>query len=174
MVKDSGINNKEQVEKWLLSNQSVVVFVNTRHDSLEVPSSQKHKPSLSLSLSHFFQHPIKLKEDFIEAELSFDGASFKCVIPWESVWAAYPEDLPGLIFLWNENSPGPGWDKALLDYLKIDPIIEQKAVSKPKLSLVQDSQADSDVHKAPDSAEPSDKTEKKSAKKGKPALKLIK
>lgn len=134
-MKDSALTNREQIEKWLASHQSVIVFVNSVKDSVKAPKSQLVKPSFSLAISHFFDRPLIVNDKGAEAELLFDNSFFKCFLPWSAIWAAYPEDLPSLILFWNENSPGKGWDNALLEYLKVEPLT-QTAHEKPKLAIV--------------------------------------
>ena len=134
-MKDSSLTNREQIEKWLASHQSVIVFVNSAVDLVKAPKSQLIKPSFSLAISHFYDRPLILNDKGAEAELLFDNSFFKCFLPWDGIWAAYPEGLPSLIIFWNDNSPGKGWDSALLDYLKVEPLT-QAVHEKPKLSLV--------------------------------------
>jgi hypothetical protein len=119
------------IERWLSSNQSVVVYVNSKAVGVRAPTGQLEKPSFSLALSHFFDRPLLINKDGVRAELLFEAAFFSCFLPWSSIWAAHPAELHSAILFWMENSPGHGWDITLLNYLKVIP--EQVQELKPKL-----------------------------------------
>ena len=121
----NNVSTKAWLEAQLEAFNAVVIYVNPRVAGVSVPEELNRKESFTLLLSHHFDRPIIFKETELKSDFQFDNGFQTCLIPWNSIWAAHPENLASQICFWNDNSPGLGWDKALSQYLGV---ISEEAV----------------------------------------------
>ena len=122
---DSENKNKYDLLLHLLSEGDAMVCLDARNPQVEVPPQHKANPKLSLIFNLNFKRPIEVTTEGIEATLSFNGRSHKCVLPFTAVWAIYePSTQKGQI--WEECIPK--------DANLIDQILKQTPQDKPKAS----------------------------------------
>ena len=96
--------NKYDFLVHLLSEGDAMVCLDARYPDVDVPSSHKDNPALSLVFNLNFRRPFDVQESGIFATLSFGGRPHKCVIPFEAVWAVHePESKKGQV--WEESFP---------------------------------------------------------------------
>ncbi len=83
----------------------VMLHLDARADGVDVPTQFREDPHLRLNVSYNFNlATFIIGDDFIEASLSFGGATHLCVIPWSAVFGMtstvtadfklWPEDMP--------------------------------------------------------------------------------
>lgn len=84
--------SKFMMLKQALRTGKTKIHILVGSPGLKVPESVTGTDVLRLNLSHRFEGiDLKLEADAdIEATLSFDKQSFRCVIPWESICAIEP------------------------------------------------------------------------------------
>ena len=121
------------IKDWLSAElqkvHSVVVYINPGISGVKAPVSLTSKPSFTLLLSNHFDRPLIFRKNDFKSDFLFDNGFEGCTIPWKAIWAAHPENEVQKIIFWNENSPGSGWDKALVEYLE--------AEQKPKAPILE-------------------------------------
>ena len=101
---ESDNKNKYDFLIQLLSEGDAMVYLDARYQTVDVPSSHKSNPSLSLVFNMNFRRPFDIQETGIYATLAFGGRPHKCVIPFEAVWAIHePESKKGQV--WEESFP---------------------------------------------------------------------
>ena len=81
-----------------------MVHLDARRPGVIVPPQYSHDAHLRLNLSYRYAIPdFQIDERRIQATLSFSGAPFQCILPWESIFGitshagdgqVWPEDLP--------------------------------------------------------------------------------
>jgi len=88
----------------LLEQGDSMICIDSRHAGVDVPASHKNNSSLNLVFNLNFRRPIEIKEEGIFATLSFTGKPYKCILPFEAVWAIYDPDMKnGQV--WEESIP---------------------------------------------------------------------
>ena len=101
---ESDNKNKYDILVQLLSEGDAMVCLDARHSEVDVPSTHKDNPALSLVFNLNFRRPFDVQETGIFATLAFGGRPHKCVIPFEAVWAIHePESKKGQV--WEESFP---------------------------------------------------------------------
>ena len=101
---ESDNKNKYDILVQLLSEGDAMVCLDARHPEVDVPSTHKDNPALSLVFNLNFRRPLDVQETGIFATLSFGGRPHKCVIPFEAVWSIHePESKKGQV--WEESFP---------------------------------------------------------------------
>ena len=112
------------IKDWLSAElqkvHSVAVYINPAIAGVKAPLSLTSKPSFTLLLSNHFDRPLIFRKSDFKSDFLFENGFESCSIPWKAVWAAHPDKETQKIIFWNENSPGLGWDKALLEYLEAE------------------------------------------------------
>lgn len=108
---------KDWLSAELQKSHSVVVYINPLVPGVQAPADLCAKPSFTLQLSKHFDRPLILGASDFKSDFLFENGFQSCVIPWSAIWAAHPENQSDQIVFWNQNSPGEGWDKALVEYL---------------------------------------------------------
>lgn len=90
----------------LLDRGLVMVHLDPRHPSVQVPEWFKTDPTLRLNIAYGFNLPaLEVDEEGIYAVLSFGGQNHGCSLPWEAVFAltlpdeqhdgqVWPDSLP--------------------------------------------------------------------------------
>ncbi len=89
----------------LLDRGIAMIHLDARCDGVSVPSQFEHDPHLRLNLSYRYQIPdLEIGEARVVATLSFGGRPFRCVVPWDAIFAitssatgdgqVWPEDIP--------------------------------------------------------------------------------
>jgi hypothetical protein len=77
----------------LLRDDTVMVILDGRHPGVVLPEWLRAEPQVCLDLGYDMPIPIpdlELHEAHIQATLSFSRRPFRCVIPWEAVYALRP------------------------------------------------------------------------------------
>ena len=101
---ESDNKNKYDILVQLLSEGDAMVCLDARHSEVDVPNTHKDNPALSLVFNLNFRRPFDVQENGIFATLAFGGRPYKCVIPFEAVWAIHePESKKGQV--WEESFP---------------------------------------------------------------------
>lgn len=108
---------KDWLSVELQKVHSVIVYINSSVSGVVASKVLMAKPSFTLILSHHFDRPIIFRKEDMKSDFLLENGFESCTIPWNSIWAAHPENETEKICFWNENSPGKDWDKALRDYL---------------------------------------------------------
>ena len=88
--------------EWM-EDDHVLVHLDTRVSGVEVPKHLTGSPNLSLKLSYLFQGETKHDEHGVSAYLRFSGEYFRCVVPWEAVWAI--SSSAGEMRIWKDSIP---------------------------------------------------------------------
>ena len=101
---ESESNNKRDLLLYLLEKGDAMVCLDARREDVDVPLNHKANASLSLILNLNFRKPLEILEKIIYATLSFQGRPYKCIIPFEAVWAIFdPSFYEGQI--WESSIP---------------------------------------------------------------------
>ena len=89
---------------YLLETGDAMVCLVARVPDVDVPKNQKSNSSLNLVFNLNFRQPIEINEDAISATLAFSGRPYKCLLPFEAVWAIYDPNMQnGQV--WEESLP---------------------------------------------------------------------
>ena len=89
---------------FLLEAGDAMVCLDARLPEVDVPKNQKSNSSLNLVFNLNFRRPIEINEDAISATLAFSGRPYKCLLPFEAVWAIYDPNMQnGQV--WEESIP---------------------------------------------------------------------
>ena len=98
------VPSKKQTLLQYLQRGVTMVHLDARRPGVAVPPQYAGDAHLRLNLSYRYSIPdFEIDDRRIQATLSFSGASFQCVLPWESIFGitshagdgqVWPEDLP--------------------------------------------------------------------------------
>ena len=89
---------------YLLETGDAMVCLDARLPDVDVPKNQKSNSSLNLVFNLNFRQPIEINQDAISATLAFSGRPYKCLLPFEAVWAIYDPNMQnGQV--WEESVP---------------------------------------------------------------------
>ena len=114
---------------YLLETGDAMVCLDARLPDVDVPKNQKSNSSLNLVFNLNFRQPIEINEDAISATLAFSGRPYKCLLPFEAVWAIYDPNMQnGQV--WEESIPA---DMNLADQI-VSEMVDNPA-SKPEKKL---------------------------------------
>ena len=103
-IMEDARKNKYDFLSLLLSEGDAMVCLDARRDDVSVPKKHKDDPSLNLIFNLNFRKPIEINEDEVLVTLSFGGRPYKCVIPFDAIWAIYePAMKKGQV--WEESLP---------------------------------------------------------------------
>jgi len=83
----------KQLKEFFQKHGRIYIVVNATREDVIVPEHLFGDPALRLVLNLRMPQPIRIREDVIESELTFQGTPFSCRIPMQAVWAAYLPDL---------------------------------------------------------------------------------
>jgi len=114
---------------YLLETGDAMVCLDARLPDVDVPKNQKSNSSLNLVFNLNFRQPIEINEDAISATLAFSGRPYKCLLPFEAVWAIYDPNMQnGQV--WEESIPA---DMNLADQIVSEMV--DNPVPKPEKKL---------------------------------------
>jgi len=114
---------------YLLETGDAMVCLDARLPDVDVPKNQKSNSSLNLVFNLNFRQPIEINEDSIAATLAFSGRPYKCLLPFEAVWAIYDPNMQnGQV--WEESIPA---DMNIADQI-VSEMLDNPA-SKPEKKL---------------------------------------
>ena len=106
-----------------------MVCLDARLPDVDVPKNQKSNSSLNLVFNLNFRQPIEINEDTISATLAFSGRPYKCLLPFEAVWAIYDPNMQnGQV--WEESIPA---DMNLADQIVSEMVDNPASKSEKKL-----------------------------------------
>jgi stringent starvation protein B len=98
------VPSKKHTLLQYLQRGVTMVHLDARRPGVVVPPQYAGDAHLRLNLSYRYSIPdFEIDERRIQATLSFSGAPFQCILPWESVFGitshagdgqVWPEDLP--------------------------------------------------------------------------------
>lgn len=82
-----------------------MIHLDARFSGVSVPAQFAQDPHLRLNLSYRYHIPdLEIGGERVQATLSFGGRPFRCVVPWEAIFAVtssvtgegqvWPEDMP--------------------------------------------------------------------------------
>ena len=115
---------------YLLETGDAMVCLDARLPDVDVPKNQKSNSSLNLVFNLNFRQPIEINEDAISATLAFSGRPYKCLLPFEAVWAIYDPNMQnGQV--WEESIPA---DMNLADQI-VSEMVDNPA-PKPEIKLI--------------------------------------
>ena len=103
--------NKYDLLLYLLEKGDAMVCLDARREEVDVPTNHKGNASLSLVLNLNFRRTLEILEDGIYATLSFQGRPYKCVIPFDAVWAIF---VPSF-------QEGQVWENSIPEDVQFDP-----------------------------------------------------
>ncbi|MEW5853513.1 MAG: ClpXP protease specificity-enhancing factor SspB [Myxococcota bacterium] len=96
--------SKHDMLMSLLDEGMTMLHLDARTPGVDVPESLRGDPHLRLNLSRRFGRPLEVKDDRVEAVLTFSGRAYRCVVPFTSVFGMsshgtgktlmWPEDIP--------------------------------------------------------------------------------
>ena len=114
---------------YLLETGDAMVCLDARLPDVDVPKNQKSNSSLNLVFNLNFRQPIEINEDTISATLAFSGRPYKCLLPFEAVWAIYDPNMQnGQV--WEESIPA---DMNLADQIVSEMVDNPASKSEKKL-----------------------------------------
>lgn len=100
----SRVPSKKQTLLQYLQRGVTMVHLDARRPGVVVPPQYTGDAHLRLNLSYRYSIPdFEIDDRRIQATLSFSGAPFQCILPWESIFGitshagdgqVWPEDLP--------------------------------------------------------------------------------
>ena len=100
----SRVPSKRQTLLQYLQRGVAMVHLDARRAGVVVPPQYASDAHLRLNLSYRYAIPdFQIDDRRIQATLSFSGAPFQCILPWESIFGitshagdgqVWPEDLP--------------------------------------------------------------------------------
>ena len=95
---------KRAVLEKLLEQGMVLVTLDTRADTVQVPDHLGGDPQLRLNLSYRFGLPMDCDDTGVTATLTFQGVPFECYLPWKAIYMLvshatgqpflFPADIP--------------------------------------------------------------------------------
>jgi len=98
------VPSKKQTLLQYLQRGVTMVHLDARRAGVIVPPQYANDAHLRLNLCYRYSIPdFEIDERRIQATLSFSGAPFQCILPWESIFGitshagdgqVWPEDLP--------------------------------------------------------------------------------
>jgi stringent starvation protein B len=97
---------KREVVSKLLEDGPVLIHLDARLASVDVPDQYRHDPKLVLRIGHDLQPQIPdlMVDDFgVRCTLTFRGRGHLCRLPWAAIYALFAEDGRGLV--WREQVP---------------------------------------------------------------------
>ena len=114
---------------YLLETGDAMVCLDARLPDVDVPKNQKSNSSLNLVFNLNFRQPIEVNQDAISATLAFSGRPYKCLLPFEAVWAIYDPNMQnGQV--WEESIPA---DMNLADQIVSEMVDNPASKSEKKL-----------------------------------------
>ena len=114
---------------YLLETGDAMVCLDARLPDVDVPKNQKSNSSLNLVFNLNFRQPIEINEDAISATLAFSGRPYKCLLPFEAVWAIYDPNMQnGQV--WEESIPA---DMNLADQIVSEMVDNPASKAEKKL-----------------------------------------
>lgn len=128
---DLPTSRKDTIEK-LLENDHILVHVLTGGDGVVIPDYLKSSPTVTLKLSRHFAGDLVVEEERINAELSFKGTFFSCIVPLNSIWGVSTPDGKSLV--WPETAPSEVLNSVVAEMKKKDeaPPPEEQTIGKPR------------------------------------------
>lgn len=99
------MNEKRRLfEQWLAVGM-VRITLDPRHADVMVPVGYKRQESLVLNISRRFSIPeFDVSDERLLVALSFNKATFRCTIPWRTIFAMASKDT-GCARVWQEDIP---------------------------------------------------------------------
>lgn len=99
------VPSKKETLLAYLARGVAMVHLDARRPEVSVPAQYASDAHLRLNLSYRYSIPdLEVRDDGVQATLSFGGRPFHCVLPWPSIFGitsngtgdgqVWPEDLP--------------------------------------------------------------------------------
>ncbi len=137
--------DKHQFLLKLLSEGDAMVCLDARLPSVEVPKVHKINAALNLVFNLNTRRPLEINEEGIFSTLAFNGRPFKCIIPYEAIWAVYePDTQKGQV--WEDAIPK---DLNLAEKIMGKPQEEAAGPEKSQVSVKQGGKSDGAKTQAP-------------------------
>jgi stringent starvation protein B len=108
----------------LIGQGPILVYVDARVESVDVPEYLRKDPRLMLRFGYGLTPPIHdltIDDDGIRGTLTFRGTPYACVLPWVAVYAGILEES-GRGMVWPEDMPDELLDQMNLDERASGPI----------------------------------------------------
>jgi stringent starvation protein B len=106
---EPGLPDKRELVEELLAGGPVLVHVDARDPTTQVPDRFRDDPRLVLRFGHGLTPAIAdltIDNEAIGGTLTFAGVPFRCVLPWDAVYAVVSEvDQKGMV--WPDDVPAP-------------------------------------------------------------------
>lgn len=94
---------KREAVTAALSGGVVMLHLDTSVPGVRVPGQFQGLGDLRLNVSYRYANvEVIIDESKLAATLSFNGSPFRCILPWESVWAV---SMKGATKAWAESIP---------------------------------------------------------------------
>lgn len=94
---------KYQAVTKALEETYALVHVDPNVEGVELPDHLKQDETVTLKLSYHFRGKVEVTKKHIEANLSFSGSYFTCIIPLFAVWGLTTE--AGKNIIWPDSTP---------------------------------------------------------------------
>jgi stringent starvation protein B len=104
---DAWSAQKRKLVEQLLEQGPILVHIDARGDSVEVPEQFRSQARLVLRFGYRLSPPIvdlEVGEDAIHGTLTFGGQPYTCVVPWSALYAVIAES-DGQGTVWPEDVP---------------------------------------------------------------------
>lgn len=96
-------DDKRKTIEILLEEKHMFIHLNPSEEGVVLPEHLMNEPVVTLKLSRFFSHPLKILPEELHIPLSFDDGVFSCQIPFAAILGA--TGINGSTFLWDQNLP---------------------------------------------------------------------
>lgn len=102
--------SKRKMAEALLASQAIYLHLDARRQGLTVPDYLRRRKHLVLEVGHHMAVPIpdlKVDADGISGTLSFKHQPFRCIIPWDTIYALATDEGRGGI--WDRDVPADAY-----------------------------------------------------------------
>jgi stringent starvation protein B len=141
-------DDKRALLNELLEQGMVLVTVDARNKSVDVPSYLRNDAQLRLNLSYRFGLPISL--------LTFNGQAYECCLPWTAIYLLFSK-VSGRTVLFPSDVPPEFFPTGISASLTSAPAgateVAPQAPERPRFSVVS-GEAEADVSQPPEDPAP--------------------
>lgn len=89
---------KAEILADFLKGDHAFIHLDATNEAVTVPANLKANNRLVLKLSYLFQGQTQIEQGGVSADLMFSSKIFRCVVPWDAIWAIGDEH--GNITVW--------------------------------------------------------------------------
>lgn len=101
----SSATNAKKISQFVewMQGDHVLLHLDSRKDGVDLPTHLMGLANVTLKLSYMFQGETQHTDEAVEAYLKFGGQYYRCIVPWDAVWALSSEE--GETKLWMDALP---------------------------------------------------------------------